>query len=145
MVYGGYAKTRPELLEGGIQLWELKPLPGSSPKKNKLFGSSAASLHTKALAADSTHAFVGSYNLDPRSTSLNCEQGVFVVQSVIAAQLEQLFDYQTAPARAWAVTLEDGNLRWSDGTKTFDSAPQASRGQKFQAWIARVLPLDSQL
>jgi len=64
---------------------------------------------------------------------------------VIASQIESLFDYQTAPARAWSVTLQDGKVRWSDGTKTFDSSPQASRGQKFQAWIARVLPLDSQL
>jgi putative cardiolipin synthase len=145
MVYGGYSKARPDLLKGGVELWELKPVPGSTPRKSKGFGSSSASLHTKALSADAQRAFVGSYNLDPRSTSLNCEQGVFVEQFVIASQIESLFDYQTAPARAWSVTLQDGKVRWSDGTKTFDSSPQASRGQKFQAWIARVLPLDSQL
>jgi hypothetical protein len=41
--------------------------------------------------------------------------------------------------------MTDGQLRWSDGTKTFDHSPQATGGQKFQAWIAKVLPLDSQL
>jgi len=145
MVYGGYSKTRPELLAGGVKLWELKPLPGSTPKKSA-FGSSGASLHTKALAADSRRGFVGSYNLDPRSTSLNCEQGVFVEEATIARQLETLFDRETSTERAWAVTRDDGGaLRWSDGVQTYDSSPEATGGQKFQAWIAKVLPLDSQL
>jgi putative cardiolipin synthase len=144
MVYGGYSKARPKLLKGGVQIWELKPLPGSAAKQS-MFGSSGASLHTKALAADSTRAFVGSYNLDPRSTSLNCEQGVFVAEPVIATQLEQLFDQQTAPERAWSVKLLDGKLHWTDGKKTYTSSPQATTSQKFQAWLAKVLPLDSQL
>ena len=70
---------------------------------------------------------------------------MFVEQSVIASQLERLFEQETAPARAWSVTLQDGKVRWSDGTKTLDDSPQASRGKRFQAWIAKVLPLDSQL
>jgi len=144
MVYGGYAKARPDLLAGGVKLWELKPLSGSAAKQS-MFGSSGASLHTKALASDSTGVFVGSYNLDPRSTSLNCEQGVFVEEPVIAAQLEALFDEESAADRAWSVTLENGKLRWSDGTRTYDSSPEATAGQKFQAWLAKVLPLDSQL
>ncbi len=145
MVYGGYAKTRPELLAGGVQLWELKPLQGMGPKQQTLFGSSGASLHTKALAADASRVFVGSYNLDPRSTSLNCEQGVFVEEPVIAAQLEKLFGQETAGERAWAVTLAGSKLRWTDGKRTHDSSPQATGSQKFQAWLAKVLPLDSQL
>ncbi|MGL6223420.1 MAG: phospholipase D family protein [Steroidobacteraceae bacterium] len=144
MVYGGYSKTRPELLAGGVKLWELKPLPGSTPKKSA-FGSSGASLHTKALAADSRRGFVGSYNLDPRSTSLNCEQGVFVEEATIARQLETLFDRETSAERAWSVTRDGYDLRWSDGVQSHDSSPEATGGQKFQAWIAKVLPLDSQL
>jgi putative cardiolipin synthase len=144
MVYGGYAKARPDLLAGGVKLWELKPQQGKDTKAS-LFGSSSASLHTKALAADSSGVFVGSYNLDPRSTSLNCEQGVFVDEAVIAAQLQTLFEQESSGARAWSVTLDDGKLRWTDGKHRYDSSPQASGSQKFQAWLARVLPLDSQL
>jgi cardiolipin synthase C len=144
MVYGGYSKARPDLLAGGVQLWELKPLPGFENRQS-MFGSSGASLHTKALAADSSAAFVGSYNLDPRSTSLNCEQGVLVEDEVIAGQLEALFEREAAGDRAWAVTLVGGKLRWSDGTQTYDDSPLATGGQKFQAWLAKVLPLDSQL
>jgi putative cardiolipin synthase len=144
MVYGGYSKWREPLLEGGVELWELKPTPGSEVKSS-MFGSSGASLHTKALEVDGRIAFVGSYNLDPRSTSLNCEQGIFVESPEIATQLVEIFREDTAGRSAWAVTLEDGDPRWSDGTQTLDSAPDASASRKFQAWLARVLPVSSQL
>ena len=80
--------------------------------KSSFFGSSGASLHTKALTVDGRLAFVGSYNLDPRSTSLNCEQGVFVESPAIAAQLEEIFRIDSSPDHAWSVTLERGDLRW---------------------------------
>ena len=144
MVYGGYSRSRKPLLEGGVKLWEMKPTPGKKVESS-MFGSSGASLHTKALTADHRATFVGSYNLDPRSTSLNCEQGVYVVSPEIAATMEQIFDVDTSPEHAWALSLEDGDLRWSDGKTTYDSSPDASAGRRFQAWLARVLGLDSQL
>jgi putative cardiolipin synthase len=144
MVYGGYSQWREPLLEGGVELWELKPTPGSEVKSS-MFGSSGASLHTKALEVDGRVAFVGSYNLDPRSTSLNSEQGIFVESPEIAAQLQEIFATDSAGASAWSVELVDGKLQWSDGTQIWDSAPDASASRKFQAWLARVLPVSSQL
>lgn len=143
-VHGGYSRYRKPLLEGGVQLWELKPLQGDTVQSS-LFGSSGASLHTKAFAVDGRALFVGSYNLDPRSTWLNCEQGVLVENATLAAQLEEIFAHQTAGERAWRVTLQDDELIWSDGNDTFDSDPKATLGRRFQAWITRVLRLDAQL
>lgn len=143
-VYGGYAQWRKPLLEGGVKLWELKPLAGTHTRSS-LFGSSGASLHTKALTVDDSLVFVGSYNLDPRSTSLNTEQGVFVESTIIAAQLNQLFKAETAGTKAWTVTLEEQKLHWSDGEKVYHRSPHASFGKKFQAWAVRVLGLESQL
>jgi cardiolipin synthase C len=143
-VHGGYSRYRPALLEGGVQLWELKPLPGSAGHSS-IFGSQGASLHTKALATDERTLFVGSYNLDPRSTWLNCEQGVLVENATLARQLADIFETQAAGERAWNVTLEEGDLEWSDGSETFDSDPRAGAGRRFQAWLARVLHLDAQL
>ena len=142
-VHGGYSRYRKSLVEGGVQLWELKPLTGDV--QSSFFGSSGASLHTKALYVDGRTVFVGSYNLDPRSTWLNCEQGVLVESPALAQQLETIFASQSASQRAWQVTLEDGDLRWSDGEENFDSDPKASAGRRFQAWITRVLHLDAQL
>lgn len=143
-VYGGYSRWRKPLLEGGVNLWELKPSRGVMAQSS-LFGSSGASLHTKALAVDGERAFVGSYNLDPRSTSLNTEQGVFVEDAHIAAQLDDLFRLEVAPARAWRVTLEAEKLRWSDGDAVHVSAPDATFARKLQAWLARLLRIDAQL
>jgi len=127
-----------------VQLWELKPLPGSEDNAS-FFGSSGASLHTKAFAVDSRGLFVGSYNLDPRSTWLNCEQGVFAQSEPLAVQLEEIFDRQTAGEHAWHVSLEEGKLQWTDGHETVDHDPHASWGRRFQAWLARTLRLDAQL
>jgi putative cardiolipin synthase len=142
-VHGGYSRYRKSLVEGGVELWELKlaGVPGAA----SVFGSSGASLHTKAFVVDSEQVFVGSYNLDPRSTWLNCEQGVMVKDAALGRELEALFQRQVGGAHAWHVSLERGRLRWSDGTATFDSDPMASAWQRFQAWATRVLHLDAQL
>ena len=142
-VHGGYSRYRKPLLKGGVKLWELKPTGGKG--NSSLLGSSGASLHTKAFSVDGEKLFVGSYNLDPRSTWLNCEQGVMVDDPVLAKQLDGLFATQTSGGHAWHVTLVDGDLRWDDGTETFNSDPKASGWQKFQAWLTRVLHLDAQL
>jgi putative cardiolipin synthase len=143
-VHGGYSRYRKALLEGGVQIWELKPLPGMEDNSS-LFGSSGASLHTKAFAVDGRGLFVGSYNLDPRSTWLNCEQGVFAQSEPLALQLEQIFDQQTEGAHAWRVSLNAGKVHWSDGQENLDEEPHASWGRRFQAWLARTLSLDAQL
>jgi putative cardiolipin synthase len=143
-VHGGYSRYREALLAGGVELWELKPLPGSGAKQT-LLGSSGASLHTKALSMDGRSLFVGSYNLDPRSTSLNTEQGVLIENTVLTRQFEDYFARQSSNQHAWTVRLQDGALSWSDGAQTFDSDPDASAGRRFRAWLARALGLDSQL
>lgn len=142
-VHGGYTRYRKKLVKGGVQLWELKPEPGG--KATGLAGSSVASLHTKALVVDGASLFVGSYNLDPRSTALNCEQVVFVSHPALAAEVEALFAIETGSERAWRVTHGAGGLRWDDGIETHHSDPGATAGRRFQAWLAKVLRLDAQL
>ena len=146
-VHGGYTKYRKRLLKGGVELWELKPEPSESGKTNvSLFGSSGASLHTKAAVMDNSTAFVGSFNLDPRSISLNCEQGVLVSDPVIAEQVTQLFNEMSAPSSAWRVKRDaDGALRWTDDTQTFHHDPQASFMRRVEAMLARWLPIEPML
>jgi cardiolipin synthase C len=142
-VHGGYARHRGQLVAGGIALYEMKPR-GESPHTSGLAGSSGGSLHTKALSIDDRVLFVGSYNLDPRSTQLNCEQGTLVESPELARQFAAMFERQTAPDHAWRVTLDDGELAWSGEAKR-GKDPAASGWRKFQAWLARALHLDAQL
>ena len=91
-----------------------------------LFGSSGASLHTKALSIDQKTLFVGSYNLDPRSTWLNCEQGVLVDSPALVTQFRAIFEAQTAGSHAWRVTREAGELRWADDQGVTSKEPQTT-------------------
>lgn len=143
-VHGGYASQRKNLLAGGVELFEIKPT-GGVQVESSLKGSSGAALHTKAMIIDGQRLFVGSYNLDPRSTSLNCEQGVLVESQILAEQLEAIFGQMTGGDRAWTVRLVGKDLEWTDGSETFDSDPHASAGRKFKAWFARAFGLESQL
>ncbi|AKC88025.1 phospholipase D-like domain-containing protein [Pseudoxanthomonas suwonensis] len=143
-VHGGYSPYRKPLLAGGVRLWELKP--GGAPARFSLAGSSGSSLHTKSMVFDGDRAFVGSYNLDPRSTSLNCEQGVLVGHPELAAELAALFARQTEADLAWSVALEPGGgLRWSDGSDAWTRDPAATASQRAMAWLMRLLPVESQL
>ena len=143
-VHGGYAARREDLLAGGVELFEIKPTGGTQVPLS-MRGSSGASLHTKALSIDGERLFVGSYNLDPRSTSLNCEQGVLLGNAVLAGEFEALFATQTAGDRAWTVTLAGDGLSWTDGAQTLDKDPDAGNWRRFQAWFARTFGLESQL
>lgn len=144
LVHGGYASHRRALLHGGVELYELKNV--GPPTKLTLTGSSSASLHTKAALVDRRVAFVGSYNLDPRSTSLNTEMGVLIEQPEIAAEVDRLIATQTSGDRAWRVTIDsNGSLQWSDGETISHTDPDASLMRKIQAWLAQILPIESQL
>jgi len=140
-VYGGYSKYREALLKGGVHLWELKPR-GNAQADSSLLGSSGASLHAKALSIDGEGVFVGSYNLDSRSTSLNAEMGVYVHNPELASQFDSIFELGTDGASSWCVTLVDGDLLWTDGKETLDRTPRASLWRRFQAWLTHVLPVD---
>jgi hypothetical protein len=43
---------------------------------------------------------------------------------------------------AWRVQLERDKLTWTDASTTVEREPDASIGRRFQAWLARLLPLD---
>jgi len=143
-VTGGYSEYRRQLLEGGVDLWELKP-QSDTKTSSAAFGFKTTKMHTKALQADGRQLFVGSYNLDPRSTQLNCEQGVLVSSPELAAQFDAMFREYQSPARAWRVGISDGQLSWTDATETFTRDPKASAGKRFVAWLARVFHVEAEL
>jgi putative cardiolipin synthase len=142
--HAGYANYREALIAGGASLWELKPDPLAGSHGLSTFGSSGASLHTKAVMVDRQLLFVGSFNLDPRSVSLNCEQGVLVDDPELANQSVQLLE--RVRASAWRVSHgSDGRLEWTDGHQTLEREPGASLSRRTFARVLRWLPIESQL
>ena len=143
-VHGGYARYRERLLAGGVQLWELKPA-GTSATNFSLAGSSGSSLHTKAAIIDDRQVFVGSYNIDPRSTALNTEQGVLATHPMLAAHLLAIFEKELLGNRSWKVERVDGRIKWTDGSQTFTTEPGATGRRRAMARLMRILPVESQL
>ena len=121
VVHCKYAKYRKELLKNGVRLFELKPNPtgpGVAAGKRRSesgSGSSSASLHAKTISSDRTRAFVGSFNLDPRSTHLNTEMGLVIESPQLAGEISSALD-RTLPDRAYEVRLTPGGLEWVEQT-----------------------------
>lgn len=147
-VHGGYARYRVPLLKAGVRLWELRP--EDQERDFTLRGSSGASLHTKAFAADGRVGFIGSMNLDPRSTSLNTEMGVLFDSAALVARMKAVWQHETAPSRSYEVRLTpQGSLEWiasQDGQPIrHDRDPEASMWRRMTAKVIGWLPLESQL
>ena len=146
-VHGGYAKYRRALLEAGVELFELKPR--SRDEHASLLGSRGAALHTKAFAVDGVRAFVGSFNLDPRSAALNTEMGAFVQHEAVARDVAAEHARLADAALSWQVVWQDGALHWRDGDADarvmLRQEPFAGWWRRALAWVVRRLPLEEQL
>jgi cardiolipin synthase C len=70
---------------------------------------------------------------------------VLVSSPDLARQFGEIFERQVSGERAWEVSLADGRLHWSDGSAVYDSEPMSTTWQRFQAWLTRTLPVESQL
>ena len=159
-VHSGYSKYRPDLLRGGVRLYEIraqtKQAGGSGSGDNggggsgSMFGSSGASLHTKAFVIDDTHGFVGSFNLDPRSADLNTEMGVMFEDPGLAVALRNEYLRLASPELSYWVFLDGaGDVRWLDRTQRppllLDREPDTSTGKRAITRAIGWLPIESQL
>jgi len=155
-VHAGYSRYRRSLLESGVELYELRPMPGAPP--NNAHGtSSGVSLHAKTLVVDGREVFVGSMNMDPRSRSLNTEMGVVVDSPALARKITRFFAQATQPDNAFKVELvpkageppSRAPMRWTarDGGKTvtFDHDPDTSAGRRAEVELLKLLPIESLL
>ena len=145
-VHSGYAPYRKPLLEAGVALHELKP---RGDIDSSLFGSSGASLHTKAFTVDGETGFIGSFNVDPRSISLNTEMGLLFRDREATAALDRLYLGKIDARHSYALRLQDGALRWDDAAaqppKAWQREPEAGAWQRAAAWLLGWLPIESQL
>lgn len=68
-------------------------------------------MHAKSLVVDDTIAFVGSYNLDPRSESLNTEAGLLVEDAAFAQNLREEIERDMRSENSWVIARRDIPLR----------------------------------
>lgn len=155
LVHAGYKRYRKDLLAGGVELYEFKPIRNeqySKKKKNKKKGgwkgSSRASLHAKSFNFDRHYLFIGSFNLDGRSIAINTEMGVFFESPEYAQLMANKIDEQIL-TRAYRVDLNDGKLAWvtlEDGKEvSFDVEPETSWWTRFTTGFLSIFVIESQL
>lgn len=148
-VHSGYARYRQPLLAAGVRLHELRRQPDQDTDSS-LFGSSGASLHTKAYVLDDRLGFIGSFNLDPRSAYLNTEMGLLFDHAGLAQAVRAEYEHLATPRMSYEVVLDErGKLRWQDRLtqppQVLDREPDSSRTQRTLARLLAWLPIESQL
>ena len=156
-VHAGYRHYRMPLLEAGIELYEVKPLPGKPHPRGGLLKSPSSgefSLHAKAFVFDRKRIFIGSANFDRRSLHLNTELGLMIDSPELAQQVVTRFETITNPANSFVLALQpaaDGSRRlvWKsvkDGKPiVYDSEPGDDPKRELLVDLYSLLPLEDQL
>lgn len=151
-VHTGYRDYRADVVESGIELFEMKATEGQRPRQ-RLLGKSApatASLHAKVYVVDRKEVMIGSFNLDPRSIELNTELALVIHSPEIAAQIVRMFDEVTAPESSYRILVDGkGKTLWRGKDKreevTLTREPHAGLWRNIQVNLMDLLPIEDDL
>ena len=137
--YGPYRKR---LLEAGIDLYELRHDAAIKSEVDMApVVSGFVGLHSKASTVDRSRAYIGSFNLDPRSRNINTEMGILIDSPELAEELAQKIEYLMQPGNSWRVQLDEkGNLIWVSGDKILERQPAQSLWQRIQDVFFKLFP-----
>jgi len=147
-VHSAYAKFRKPLLEAGVELYEINPIPQVTA------GASDAplpglTLHGKVIIIDRKQVFVGSYNLDPRSADINTEMGLVVNSPELSQNVADTI-LDVLPLLTYRLVLSQaGHLEWQgpadSGLPPSTKEPQTRFWLRFSTGFIGLFPIDSQL
>ena len=149
-VYAHYAKDRRALLEGGVDLYELRPDADQEAQRGVNWGESRSGLHAKAFTIDDRYLFVGSFNWDPRSVNINTEMGILIDSAEFTKKTSNALR-GVLREETFAVRLDkDERISWTetepDGTqRIYYHEPTGSPWDQFVAGFYAILPIGSQL
>ena len=144
LVHAGYRRYRNEMLDLGVQLYEVAPSRVQGSKNLGTFGRSIGRFHAKAAAIDGKLMFIGSLNFDPRSEKHNTELGFLIRSPQLTGQLLTLAEVVKNEA-AYRVRLgrETGRPEWHistpEGQQIFFEEPDTVWWQR--AWLWLIGPL----
>jgi putative cardiolipin synthase len=129
LAYSANYRLRNDYVEDlALQVHELKPQPAALPELFPQYALMAERareriaagrqqrppflcLHAKSLVVDARLAFVGSYNLDPRSENLNTEVGLLVEDAAFARELLADIARDMRAENSWVIARRDIPLK----------------------------------
>ena len=69
------------------------------------------SMHAKSFVVDDKIAYIGSFNLDPRSSNLNTEVGLLIEDEAFAQTLREDILRDMAPGNSWVIARKKAPLK----------------------------------
>ena len=115
--YSANYRLRTKVIRGlGYEIYEYKPNPEdlriSLPNYDELQERAEQeglkrppylSIHSKTFVFDDETAYIGTYNLDPRSFYVNGECGIFVQNKEFVQDIKQRLIHDMAPGNSWVI------------------------------------------
>jgi len=162
IVYSGYKKYIRPLLQMGIKLYEVKPVPLKESKLSREERrQQRMSLHTKMIVIDDNRLVVGSANIDPRSVKLNTEYLLEIenetiaqeVRSALSKVIDERYLYRLIWAEypAWAANGDDGYegpvwVTFENGKeRRYYRPPETGFFKRLGIGLFGLLPIEGQL
>ena len=110
--FSGYRNQRKKLLKMGLEIFEYKPDAATQRKIMQKSGTESTtlpttSLHAKTLIVDSKIAYIGTFNLDPRSENLNTEAGVIIHNEALAQRVEAAIKVDMQAENSWNAATDN--------------------------------------
>jgi len=152
--HSGYARRRAAMLDAGIELFELRPDAAACRRlvtvSRACESGPAFSLHSKSMVLDRSVVYIGSFNLNLRSTYLNSETALIVESPELAERVAASMEELLRPDSSWQVLRgKGGGLEWVtevDGTEVREThEPMTSFGRRFNSGFYRLFPLEKYL
>ncbi len=147
--HSAYAGRRKDMLEHGIELYELKPdsaLCQASIKDENLCAPHVAyGLHAKSVVFDREAVGIGSFNFNLRSTYLNTESILIVKNEQIAEALAEDIENAMNTQNSWQLKLEDSAVHWYSDGKVWSNEPETGQWERAQSYFLQLLPIEKYL
>lgn len=150
--YAGYEHYREALLRHGIDIYELRADAGAGhiinhePADAKV----RTGLHAKIIVFDEKDIFIGSFNLDPRSSEINTEGGLYIESPLLAKRVLAYMNEGIEARNAYRLELDKaGHIVWVTEEKgkkrVYTSEPKVTAWDRLKVDLLQLLPLEDQL
>jgi putative cardiolipin synthase len=149
VVHLGYRRYREQMLDLGVDLYEISASRTRDNQRHKLFGSSLGRLHSKVAVVDRNTVYIGSMNLDPRSATINTELGAVIDSPQLARELLRIIDIDRLQSAYRVTRKPGGGLYWAgmdaEQEMLYDEEPEVSPWLRFKLLILSPLVPDALL
>ena len=152
--HSGYARHRRAMLASGMELFELRPDAGACQRLVVTAGGCTDdrefSLHSKSLVVDRRIVYVGSFNINLRSTYLNSETALIIDSPAFAERIAASIEELMAPDSSWQVLRSaSGRIEWrtetAAGPLVVTHEPMTGIWRRFKSRFFRLFPMEKYL